>query len=196
MRDVSPDKDGFVRLRFTNQVATPSLNALEIVPGIPNQLKPIRIIMQPTSFVDHQGQRWHADDDYLNGFRSLERRRVSGTEDPELFGAERYGHFSYAVPVDPRGRYTVVLHFVEFYFGPQLPAGGGINSRVFHVYCNGEALLKDFDIYEEGGSLRVVTKTFSHIRPSAQGKINLIFEPVVNNATVAAIEVLDESGNL
>lgn len=195
-RDISPDKDGFVRLRFTNQSGTPSLNALEIVPGIPNRLKPIRIIMQPTSFVDHKGQRWRADDHYLNGFRSPERRMVSGTDDPELFGGERYGHFSYAVPVDARGRYTVVLHFVEFYFGPQLPAGGGIGSRVFHVYCNGEALLRDFDIYKEGGSLRVITKTFSHIRPSAQGKINLIFEPVVNNATVSGIEVLDESGNL
>ena len=192
-RDISPGKDGFVRLRFTNQVGTPTLNALEIVPGIPNKLQPIRIIMQPTSFVDHKGQRWRADDYYLNGFRSPERRMVSGTDDPELFGGERYGHFSYAVPVDARGRYTVVLHFVEFYFGPQLPAGGGINSRVFHVYCNGEALLKDFDIYKEGGSLRVITKTFSHIRPSAQGKINLIFEPVVNNATVSGIEVLDES---
>lgn len=191
-RDISPGQDGFVRLRFTNQVATPSLNALEIVPGIPHRLQPIRIIMQPTSFVDHKGQHWRADDYYLNGLRSTERHTVSGTDDPELFGGERYGHFSYAVPVDARGRYTVVLHFAELYFGPQLPAGGGINSRVFHVYCNGEALLKDFDIYKEAGSLRVITKTFPHIRPSAQGKINLTFEPVVNNASVSGIEVLDE----
>ena len=38
---------------------------------------------------------------------------------------ERYGHFVYAIPVDRRGRYTVVLHFAEFYYGPQLPGGGG-----------------------------------------------------------------------
>ena len=118
---------------------------------------------------------------------------MSGTEDPELFGAERFGHFSYAIPVDRRGRYTVVLHFAEFYHGPQLPGGGGAGSRVFHVFCNGQTLLRDFDIYKEAGSLRVVTKTFSNIEPSAQGKINLTFEPVVNNATVSGIEVLDES---
>jgi hypothetical protein len=29
--------------------------------------------------------------------------------------------------------------------------------------------------------------------PSALGKINLVFEPVVNNATVSGIEILDES---
>jgi hypothetical protein len=153
-RDIAPDENGFVRLWFSNRVGTPVINALELVPGIPGKLRPIRIITQPTSFVDHKGQRWRADDYYLNGFRSTERRKVSGTDDPELFVAERYGHFSYAIPVDTRGRHTVVLHFAEHYF----------------------------------------TKTFSNIKPSAQGKINLTFEPVINNATVSGIEVLDESG--
>ncbi|MFO7304048.1 MAG: malectin domain-containing carbohydrate-binding protein [Gammaproteobacteria bacterium] len=192
-RDVVPDEDGYIRLRFTNQAGTPSLNALELVPGSPGKLKPIRITTQPTAFVDHKGQRWRADDYYFNGFRSAERRKVTGTDDPEIFGAERYGHFRYSIPVDVRGRYTVVLHFAEFYFGPQLPGGGGVGSRIFHVYCNGQTLLKDFDIYKEAGSLRLVTKTFHGIKPSAQGKINLTFEPVVNNATVSGIEILDES---
>jgi Malectin domain len=191
-RDIKPGEDGFVRLWFSNQSATPNLNALELVPGIPGKLKPIRILTQPTSFVDHKGQRWRADDYYLSGFRSTDRRKVSGTEDPELFGTERFGHFSYAIPVDRRGSYTVVLHFAEFYYGPQLPGGGGVGRRIFHVFCNGNTLLRDFDIYKEAGSLQVITKTFSNIRPSAQGKINLNFEPVVNNATVSGIEVLEE----
>jgi hypothetical protein len=192
-RDVSPDKDGFVKLWFLNAIDTPLLNALEIVPGIPGKLRPIRIITQPMSFVDHKGQRWRADDYFLGGISTGEVHRVSGTEDPELFGAERYGHFSYSIPVDTRGRYTVVLHFSELYFGPQLPGGGGPGSRIFHVYCNGKTLLEDFDLYKEAGSQRVITKTFRNVRPSAQGKINLTFEPVVNNATVSGIEVLDES---
>ena len=149
--------------------------------------------MQPTSFVDHQGQRWRADDYYLNGFRSTDRPKVSGTEDPELFGTERFGHFQYAIPVDARGRYTVVLHFAEFYYGPQLPGKGGVGSRVFHVFCNGQTLLKDFDIYKEVGSLRLLSKRFTNIAPSTFGKINLDFEPVINNATVSGIEIIDES---
>ena len=136
-RDVIPGKDGFVRLWFSNQTGSPLLNALELTPGTPGRLKPIRITMQPTSFVDHQGQRWRADDYYTNGYRSVDRRQVSGTEDPELFGAERFGHFSYAIPVDRRGRYTVVLHFAEFYYGPQLPGGGGAGSRVFTCSATG-----------------------------------------------------------
>ena len=191
-RDVSPDEESYVRLRFTNQIGTPALSALELTPGTPGKLNPIRILAQPTSFVDHKGQRWRADDYYLNGFRSTERRKVSGTDDPELFSGERYGHFSYAIPVDVRGRYTVKLHFAEFYFGPHIQGGGGVGSRVFHVYCNGKTLLENFDIYQEAGSLKLITKTFTGIKPSAQGKINLTFEPVNNNATISGIEILDE----
>lgn len=192
-RDVSPGDDGFLRLWFSNRSTSPLLNALEIVPGSPGRLNPIRLLAQPTSYVDHQGQRWRADDYFFNGFRSTERRKVSGTQDPELFGAERWGHFRYAIPVDRRGRYTVVLHFAEFYYGPELPGRGGVGSRVFHVFCNGQTLLRDFDIYKEVGSLRVVSKTFKNIQPSALGKINLDFEPVRNNATVSGIEILEEA---
>jgi hypothetical protein len=193
-RDVQPGPDGVLRLGFNNHVSSPALNALEFVPGTPGKLQPIRILTQRTSFIDHQGRRWRADDYYQNGFLSTERSKVSGIEDPGLFGAERFGHFSYAIPVDRRGRYTVVLHFVEFFYGTQLSGGGGVGNRLFHVFCNGQTLLRNFDVYKEaGGSLRVVTKTFPHVQPSAYGKINLMFEPVINNATVSGIEILDES---
>jgi hypothetical protein len=33
-----------------------------------------------------------------------------------------------------------------------LPGGGGIGSRVFHVFCYRQTLLRDFDIYKESGS--------------------------------------------
>ena len=59
--------------------------------------------------------------------------------------------------------------------------------------CNGSTLLDDFDIYKEVGSVHPLTKTFPHLKPTAQGKLNLTFEPVINNATIYAIEVLDES---
>jgi hypothetical protein len=194
-RDVRPGADGMLRVGFGTETSSPILNALELVPGTPGKLKPIRILTQRTSFVDHAGQRWRSDDYYQNGILATDRSKVAGTEDPDLFSAERFGHFSYAIPVDRRGRYTVVLHFTEFYYGPGMPGGGGVGSRIFHVFCNGQTLLRDFDIYKEAGSLRVVTKSFPHIQPSAYGKINLMFEPVSNNATVSGIEILDEAGS-
>jgi hypothetical protein len=190
-RDVSPASDGSLHISFASESGAPQVNAFEVLPGIPHKQLPIRLVMQRASFTDHTGQFWHPDDYYMNGHFSDQRQEIEGSLDPELFSTERFGHFSYAIPVDTRDRYTLILHFVEFYFGGQ--NGGGVGSRVFRVMCNGETLLDNFDIYKEAGSLHVLTKTFYHVKPSAQGKLNITFEPIENNATVSGIEVLDES---
>jgi len=192
-RDISPGKDGMAHISFASERGAPQLNALEILPGIPHKLLPIRLVTLPTSFTDHNGQSWHPDNYYLNGRLSDQHQQTSGSADPDLFATERFGHFTYALPVDTRDQYTLVLHFAEFYFGPQSPGGGGTGSRVFRVMCNGVMLLDSFDIFREGGSLHAITKTFYHVRPTAQGKLNLTFEPISQNATVSGIEVLDES---
>ena len=192
-RDLSPAEDGMLHLEFTGGRASPSLNAIEILTGEPGRQLPVRIVMQPNSFTDHSGQFWHPDDDYMGGYVGAQRKTIAGTTDPELFAGERYGHFTYALPVDTRDRYTLVLHFAEFYFGPNASEDGGEGSRVFRVLCNGTTLLDNFDIYKEVGSLHSLSKTFYHLKPSPQGKLNITFEPIANNATVSGIEVLDES---
>ncbi|MGD0830895.1 MAG: malectin domain-containing carbohydrate-binding protein [Terracidiphilus sp.] len=192
-RDISPATDGFLHIAFTSERGAPSLNALEVLPGIPHKQLPIRLVTQPISFTDHDGQFWHPDNYYMNGRISTQRQQISGSPDPDLFATERYGHFTYAIPVDTRGRYTLVLHFAEFYFGPQASSVGGIGSRLFRVMCNGSVLLDNFDIFREAGSRHALTKTFYHLKPTAQGKLNLTFEPITNNATVSGIEVIDES---
>jgi hypothetical protein len=193
LRDVSPAKDGYLHLAFTSERGAPALNAIEILQGTPKKQIPIRLVMQPTTFTDHDGQFWRQDNYFMNGRLSTKRQQILDSLDPDLFAGERYGHFTYAIPVDTRDRYTVVLHFAEFYFGPHASGVGGTGSRVFRVMCNGVLLLDNFDIFKEAGSLHTLTKTFYHLKPSAQGKLNLTFEPIVNNATVSGIEVLDES---
>lgn len=191
-RDVSPAADGKLHLALNSEMGAPVINAIEIVPGLPHKTLPIRLVMQRTSRTDRQGRLWHADDYFIGGHWSGRPLPVEGSSEPDLFSFERYGHFTYAIPVDTRDRYTLILHFAEFYFGPHA-AGGGTGSRVFRVLCNGNTLLDGFDIYQEAGSLHLVSKSFSHLKPSAQGKLNITFEPIVNNATVSGIEVLDES---
>jgi len=192
LRDVSPGKDGYLHLRFDSERGSAALSALEVLPGIPHRQLPIRLVMQPTSYTDHNNQFWHPDNYYMNGYTSTKRTQIAGTADPDIFGAERYGHFTYAIPVDTRDRYTLILHFAEFYFGPSASGVGGAGSRVFRVLCNGNTLLDNLDIYKEAGSLHALTKTFYHLQPTAQGKLNITFEPIVNNATVSGIEVVDE----
>jgi hypothetical protein len=171
----------------------PILNAIALLPGIPHKQAPIRIVTQPTSVTDHNGTIWHPDTYFVSGHPREQRFRVEGTPDPDLYAWERFGNFSYALPVDTRDRYTLVLHFAELYFGTVGSGGGAPRDRMFSVFCNGSTLLDNFDLYKEAGRLHAVTKTFYHLRPSPQGKLNLTFEPIVNNATVSAIEVIDES---
>lgn len=192
-RDVSPDKDGFLRIKFAGATGPPSLNAIEILPGLPHAQLPIRVVMQSAPFTDREGRFWRPDDYFMSGQMSTVAHPLPNSDEPDLFSSERYGHFTYAIPVDTRDRYTLVLHFVEFYFGTGAPGDGGAGSRIFKVMCNGQTLLDNFDIYKEVGSLHALTETFYHLKPSSQGKLNLTFEPIVNNATVSGIEVLDES---
>jgi len=189
-RDVSPGSDGHLRIEFSGELAPPTLNAVEVLPSVPHMQLPIRLIMQTTSLTDRKGQIWCPDNYYMNGHLSNPPHPLLDSPDPDLFSGERYGHFTYAIPVDTRGIYTLVLHFAEFYF---TSTASGTHGRIFKVICNGQTLLDNFDILREAGNLHEETKTFRHLKPNAQGKLNLTFEPIVNNATVSGIEVLDES---
>lgn len=197
LRDISPAPDGFLHIQLSTYVGSPSLSALKILPGLPHKQLPTRIITRATFWMDPHGQLWHPDTYYLGG-RRLTHNDVASSgaglgTDADLYRTERYGHFSYAIPVDPRDQYTVILHFAELYFGPKGQEGGGVGSRVFRVLCNGSTLLDNFDILREAGPGQPLVKTFYHLKPTAQGKLNLVFEPIRNYATVSAIEVLDES---
>ncbi|MGB7985974.1 MAG: malectin domain-containing carbohydrate-binding protein [Terracidiphilus sp.] len=192
-KDVYPDKDGFLHLKFFMERSSPTLNALEILPGLPHRQLPVRLVMQRSAVTDHNGNLWHPDNYYQNGTLSDLPRQIEGTPDPNLYAQERYGHFTYSIPVDTHGRYTLVLHFAELYWVPDPASRVGVGSRVFRVYCNGTTLLDNFDIFKEAGSLHALTKTFSHLQPSPEGKLDLTFEPISNYATVSAIEVIDES---
>ena len=191
LRDVSPASDGMLHIQLSTVLGTPSIAAIQILQGKPHQQLPLRMVMQATSYTDRRGQLWRPDEYYLMG-RSLSHSVPAAGADDDVLTFERYGHFNYALPVDTRGRYTVTMRFVELYFGTQ-EAEHSDGRRVFRVLCNGQTLLDDFDVQKEAGSFHVLEKTFYHLKPSAQGKLNLDFEPVMNYATVSAIEVTDES---
>jgi hypothetical protein len=88
----------------------------------------------------------------------------------------------------------MTLYFAETYWDPQSQSTnkGGVGSRVFNVSCNGAMLLSEFDILKEAKPLQPVSHTFHNLRPNGQGKLLLSFSPVVNYASVKAIEVRDE----
>ena len=191
-KDISPGSDGLLQLRFISHRAQATVSAIELVPARAHRLNPVRISAQERLFSDSRKQVWMPDRFWSGGQVGVGSAFVEGTQDPALYSKERYGNFSYAIPVDS-GRYAVTLHFAETYWGLDNPGGGGAGTRVFNVFCNGVALLRNCDIYKEAGGSRALVKTFHGLEPNAQGKLLLSFVPVRNYASIRAIEVIDES---
>ena len=191
-KDIHPATDGYLHLGFSKLSELPLINAIEITPGIPGHLRPTRIVTQDNVLTDRNGLTWYPDNFFLGGRMLARFGDIAGADDPRIYERERYGRFSYAIPV-ASGRYAVSLHFAETYWGPDGQGGGGTGSRIFDVYCNGVALLRNFDMLQEAGSHRQLTRTFHNLQPNAQGNLLLSFVPVKNYATISAIEVIDET---
>jgi hypothetical protein len=191
-KDVEPGVDGILRLGFHARREQPIVSAIEVEPAEPHRINPVRVVTQPNSVTDSRGQVWGADNYYLGGQASNHWKAVSGTPDSDLFGNERYGHFSYAIPVAVPGTYSATMYFAETYWGAENQGAGGPGSRVFDIFCNGTGILRNLDILKETSPNHVLIKRFHALRPTAQGKLNFEFVPVVNYASVFAIEVTDE----
>jgi Malectin domain len=192
-KDISPAPDGFLHLRFSPFKELAFVNGIVLLPTTPGKIRPVRMCASTTPVRDAAGRLWSAEQYSVGGQLIGRSSSVTGTDSPELYHSERYGHFNFAIPV-AEGRYTVTLYFAETWFGPTKPSKGGEGSRLFDVYCNGSTLLKNFDVYKTAGEGdRAVEKSFRGLTPNAQGKLVLNFVPVRNYATVNAIEVVPES---
>jgi len=121
---------------------------------------------------------------------------VKGTDDPELYETERWGNFSYAIPVSA-GKYTVLLHFAARHgnwdqFASTSSDGRAVVAHVFNLFCNGKALLQNFNLPREARQGDVVVRRFAGLEPNAQGKLLLSFVPVEGYATVTGIEAIPQ----
>ena len=192
-KDISPAADGKLHLKFEPKTNPAIVNGIEITPGTPGLLRPIRMVSRDHPYTDRRGRVWESDH-YSRGGQLVQRTEpVANADDPDLLRGERYGNLRYVFPV-PSGRYAITLYFVEAWFGPGKFAGGGLGSRLFDILCNGVAIRRGFDIFKEArGSDRAVTFTTHGLEPDAQGKITISLSPLRNYASLNAIEVVDES---
>ena len=195
-KDLYPASDGKLHLEFLSNWGRPAfVSAVELTPGTPGKLNPIRISARQSDFVDSDGTHWSGDNYFIGGRITLRGGFGLRPKIPALYSEERHGNFSYAIPVAP-GSYTVKLHFLEAFFSPWVPNAGcvGAGCRVFDVTCNGVLLLQDFDVFQAApGAFRPVVREFHGLHPNGQGKLLLSFSPKLNYAEVRAIEVIDEA---
>jgi hypothetical protein len=195
--DISPGSDGQLHLSFSGRNGSAMLSAIEILPEVRGQIRPVRIVARDVPYYSNDSRWWSPDDYFKGGQISSSQEPAQETDDPEFYETERWGHFSYAIPVPP-GKYTVTLHFIEHHAAagnaeiPQSDGSGSTQDRVFNVFCNGKTVLAKLNILDEVGDNRPLVRKIKGLEPNAQGKLLLEFVPVTRYATVSAIEVVPE----
>jgi hypothetical protein len=196
---ISPAQDGKLHLTFSStRGGRAMLSAIEILPGLPDQQRPVRLVARDVPYYSDDSRWWGPDNYFKGGQISTSDQPVTNEDDPELFETERWGQVSYAIPVAP-GSYTATFYFVERRFdatnrdryGGVEPAGPG--GRLFSVFCNGKVILRDLDLIKLGGENHPIIRKVTGLPPNAQGKLLLEFVPTRSYATVSAIEVLPQA---
>ncbi len=191
--NIEPAADGQLHLEFAaSEGRQATLSAIEITPGVRGQLRPVRLLARQSPYYSNDS-KWFSPDNYFEGGQiAAYTTPVTGTDDPDMYQTERWGNFTYAIPVTA-GKYSVWLHFVARRGDAAASAeNGGHPVRVFNVFCNGKALLQNFDLRDEARQADIVIRKFSGLEPNAQGKLVLSFVPVDGYASVAGIEVLPQ----
>ncbi len=151
----------------------------------------IRINAGGDSYTDTAGRTWLADTGFNTGRTSADGLGVdiTATTDDLLYQVQRWDPSSgddliYSIAV-PNGTYTLRLHFAETF-----PANTAIGDRVFDVFVEDNLVLDNLDIIEQvGAQNRALVRQIPGISVS-DGNLTLQFGHVVDNPTIAAIEVL------
>lgn len=199
---ISPSEDGQLHLNFSSvRGGNATLSAIEILPGLPGRQRPVRLVTRDVPYYSNDSRWWGPDDYFRGGQLAASDEPAIDADDPEMYETERWGHFSYAIPVAP-GRYAVTLHFIEHRFdaanrdryGDALAdTPGGPSGRLFSVFCNGKVIVRNLDLIKEAGENRPLMRRVTGLEPNAQGKLLLEFVPTRAYATVTAIEVVAQS---
>lgn len=197
---IFPAADGVLHLSFSSgKGGSAMISAIEILPGMPKQERPVRIVARDVPYYSNDSRWWSPDTYFEGGQLSTSQTSAIDTDDPEFYETERWGHFSYAIPVAP-GRYTVTLYFIEHHAAdtfdraavPTAGSAAASQDRVFNVFCNGRTVIDGLDIVKQVGENRPLVRKIKGLEPNAQGKLLLEFVPVTRYATVTAIEVVAE----
>jgi hypothetical protein len=154
-----------------------------------------RINAAGNQYVTAEGALFAADDANLrtgtsNQFTNV--TEIADTEDDVLYQTERWGNtFAYNFPVN-NGKYNVVLHFAEIYFG--INGRAGVGARRFNVAIEGQPKLTNYDIIAKAGAaLKAVQESF--LVEVTDGVLNVNFTTVADNAKISAIEIIPQFGN-
>jgi photosystem II stability/assembly factor-like uncharacterized protein len=136
-------------------------------------------------YIDRAGVVYLADTYFSGGLTYRNPVPISGTEEDPLYQTERFGNFSYHIPL-PNGNYQLTLKFAEIY--PYIYSPGG---RIFSVKVEGKEVIQKLDLFAKAGKYRAYDVTLPVT--VADGVLNIEFKTEVNSAKINAILLTDSS---
>jgi Malectin domain len=161
---------------------TPALVAPAVVATV---MSVIRINAgSDANITDADGNIWLADRGFDGGDSAPRDAdlKIENTKDAALYRTEHWGMSSFSQAL-PNGKYVVKLHFAETWEGVSGPG-----ERVFSFNVEGQEF-RDFDVYvKAGGRQRAYIETVNVA--VTDGKLDITFEPNVDNPEINGIEIL------
>ena len=130
-------------------------------------------------YTDGQGIIYRGNTQFSTGYANTTTAAIAGTMDDRLYQSERFGDFSYAIPVT-NGDYLVTLKFAEIYWTQP-------GQRVFNVLMEGVKVISNLDLVAKVGPNKAYDVTLPvHV---TDGQLNIKLKSVVDYAKVSAIMV-------
>ncbi len=112
---------------------------------------------------------------------------VSGTAEDSLFQSERYGNFSYEIPVS-HASYDIRLFFNELY-------QTDVQTRVFNVDIEGNTAISNLDLISIAGHDTAYSTLIEDVAVQ-DGALSITFSASINNATVSGLALYSKQGQL
>jgi len=132
---------------------------------------------------DSNGRTWNADAGF-NGGNAYKPATAPVSPVPAVSADNRFGSFTYTVPVPRAGTYLVRVHTTEgFWSAPR--------QRIFSITAEGASMARDLDLFATVGK----NKTYVVELPVrvADGALTLRLDSLVNYATIDGFEVIQQS---
>lgn len=132
------------------------------------------------SFKASNGITYDADKNFSKGNVYKSAKSIGNTSDDLLYQSERYGTFSYAVPL-VNGTYEITFKMSELYHNAS-------SRRQFDVLAENSVIISNLDIFNLAGSNTAydIVKTVS----VNDGILNLNFKTDIDQAKVSAFHII------
>jgi hypothetical protein len=167
--------DGVLTINFKSVVGNAMVSGIKVDP----RAVVFAVNVGGSEYVDAAGKMYDADAYFSSGTIWTTTAAITGTVDDRLYQSERYGDFSYNIPLES-GDYEVTLKFAEI-------TVTGVGQQIFNVLIEGTTVLSNLDLVAKVGA----NVAYDVIIPATvvDGVLNIAFQRVINAPKINAIKV-------